>query len=231
MKTLYLHVGTHKTGTTSFQQFLFDRREYLMQHGICSHIEDGSPSTQAGNSLEFAHYFVRRSLNTVVRAASGAHVHGVAEFVRYLRDFRRQFQSRACPGYLVSAETLCFLRTWSERLRLRALARALNARIVPIVVFRNEVDWRASWEHQLQTVPFVRSIMRYPRFTIIDDWYFDRDAIVMFWSRVGQVRVVDYDEAIKTDGDIVRALLECLGVPCPQETDFRLNQRAAPARA
>ena len=231
MKTLYLHVGTHKTGTTSFQQFLFDQRGYLARNGICPHIEAGAPSTQAGNSLAFAHYFVRSSLNTVVRAASKAHVHGLADFLRFVRAFRRQFKKCPAPGYLVSAETLCFLRTWPERMKLRFLARALNARIVPFIVFRNDRDWRASWQHQLETVPFVRSIMNDPKFTMIDDWYFDKDAILKFWSRVGEVRVVDYDEATKTDGDIVRALLECLGVPCPPEIAYRLNRRASPAGA
>jgi hypothetical protein len=107
MKTLYLHVSTHKTGTTSFRQFLYDHHSYLTQNGIFPHIEDESPSMQPGNSLEFAHYFMRSSLNTVVRADSKAHVHSSTEFVRYVRAFRRQFMSCPSPGYLVSAETLC----------------------------------------------------------------------------------------------------------------------------
>lgn len=229
MKTLYLHIGTHKTGTTSFQQFLSDRKDYLIANGVYPHIEDGSPATQAGNSLEFAHYFVRPSLNTVVRAASKAHVHGLSEFLRYVRAFRRRFLGRACPDYIVSAEALCFLRTWPERMKLRFLAQALGARIVPIIVFRNDHDWRASWEHQLQSVPFVRSILSDPGFTIIDDWYFDKAAILKFWSGVGEVRTIDYDKAMESGGDIIEPLLEVLGVPCPQGTSYRLNPRTAVA--
>lgn len=35
MKTLYLHIGTPKTGTTSIQEFMVCNREALQQHGIC----------------------------------------------------------------------------------------------------------------------------------------------------------------------------------------------------
>lgn len=227
MRTLYLHVGTHKTGSTSFQQFLFDNRSYLTQHGVCPHIEGRPSSIQAGNSYEFAHYFVRSSLQTVVRAGTKAHVHSPSEFVRYVLAFRRHVANCPCPGYLVSAETLCFLRTPLERMKLRALAFALNARIIPIIVFRNERDWRASWQHQLDTVPFVRSILSDPKFTVIDDWYFDRDEILRFWSRVGKVRVVDYDEAMKSDGDVIKSLLNTIDVPCPSDISYRLNQRTA----
>lgn len=34
MKTLYLHIGTVKTGTTSIQRFLFENREFLNKHNI-----------------------------------------------------------------------------------------------------------------------------------------------------------------------------------------------------
>lgn len=35
MKTLYLHVGTSKTGTTALQQFCADNRELLQEEGFC----------------------------------------------------------------------------------------------------------------------------------------------------------------------------------------------------
>jgi hypothetical protein len=113
-------------------------------------------------------------------------------------------------------------------MKLGALAYALDAKIVPIVVFRNDADWRASWEHQLNAIPSLQTIMCDPSFKVIDDWYFDRTDILNFWSGVGEVRVVDYDEAMKRQGDIVGPLLEILGVSCPPDTGYRLNQRASP---
>lgn len=35
MPTLYLHIGTPKTGTTALQNFLPANEEVLEQHGIC----------------------------------------------------------------------------------------------------------------------------------------------------------------------------------------------------
>lgn len=35
MKTLYLHIGTTKTATSSIQHFLYNNREVLAQHGYC----------------------------------------------------------------------------------------------------------------------------------------------------------------------------------------------------
>ena len=35
MKTLYIHVGTPKTGTTAIQSFLLDNQEVLAKKGYC----------------------------------------------------------------------------------------------------------------------------------------------------------------------------------------------------
>jgi hypothetical protein len=73
--------------------------------------------------------------------------------------------------------------------------------------------------------------MNDPKFKIIDDWYFDKGAILKFWSRVGKVRIVDYDETMEADGDIVGTLLNTLEISCPPDASYRLNQRVSPAGA
>ena len=35
MKTLYLHIGTTKTATTSIQRFLEENKDVLQKHGYC----------------------------------------------------------------------------------------------------------------------------------------------------------------------------------------------------
>jgi hypothetical protein len=122
------------------------------------------------------------------------------------------------PARLVSAEGLSFLRTPAERAKLALLARAISARIVPIVVFRSDDDGRASFENQLKKDAAVRARMGDPRFTLLRDGYFDKAAILRFWSALGEVRRIGYDAAMTAQGDIIKPRLAVLRSPasrCP----------------
>ena len=39
---LYLHAGTHKTGTTAIQAFFFEHRDLLMEHGPSQPLPESS---------------------------------------------------------------------------------------------------------------------------------------------------------------------------------------------
>lgn len=224
-KTIYFHIGTYKTGTTSFQHFVRDHRHVLEEHGMLSHIEKGPDNTEEANSVIFAHHFLRPSLLSFARLLGLAKVYSIFEFAGYFSRLVGSIRSAPYPNYLISAESLCFFRTKSEQLKLLAFKHVLRAKVVVIVVFRNERDWRASWKDQCLKNPTIRMRAEAGDLTILDDWYFDRSAIISFWSKLGEVRIINYDDAVQKYGDIIVPLLKSMQLNFRPERDYRINQR------
>jgi len=93
-KTLYFHVGTHKTGTTSLQRFMHENRARLGSAGICYY---GKCTSDTGRSIH--HEFHRKlqklrndnSWHTLIVSDEDlSHNHGDVAFgliQQYARDF------------------------------------------------------------------------------------------------------------------------------------------------
>lgn len=62
MKTLYLHVGTTKTATTSIQRFLEENRNILQSHGYC--FPNSLHQYPRANKRRNAHFLVAKVLDT-----------------------------------------------------------------------------------------------------------------------------------------------------------------------
>lgn len=62
MKTLYLHVGTTKTATTSIQRFLEENRNILQSHGYC--FPNSLHRYPRANKRRNAHFLVAKVLDT-----------------------------------------------------------------------------------------------------------------------------------------------------------------------
>jgi hypothetical protein len=123
-----------------------------------------------------------------------------------------------------SAEALCFARTPAERWRVRLLARACDAEVVSVLCLRDPVAWRASWEAQVHK---WRDAVDPGEGTdnILGDWYYDVHAITAFWSGLGEVRVVDYEQALAAEGSVIPALLRAIDSPPAASDDYWLNRR------
>lgn len=231
-RTLFIHAGTHKTGTTSIQHLLQDRREAILAHG-CQVIAD-SPAPQGDrmNCAAIAHAFIRPGLWTPTR------INGTkpARFAdrRMIDWLQTQIESTDCRRHVLSAEALCYLRTTQEHDLLRATLDRLGCRPVPVLYFRNPLDWRRSWADQLDKQPRVKAFMvRHPdRFRLLEDWYFDADAIRAFWRSVSPDAVfLDYDAAVAQSGSVLPSFLALLGLPAALDTGSHFLNRRRPGAA
>ena len=56
---------------------------------------------------------------------------------------------------------------------------------------------------------------RHPdRFTILDDWYFDKDAIAAFWRAISPLSIfLDYDKEVAECGSVIPSFLRTVGLP------------------
>lgn len=231
MRRLYLHVGTHKTGTTSLQAYLRDNKAALKSQGLTVLTEKHKAHGEIATCLGFAHGILRDGLQSVARMTGAMPKAGSMRGFLYRAEIRRQLKAMPRDGRAVlSAEALCFARMPEEADRLRKVFEKLDIEIVPVICFRNEADWRTSWENELQR--FAEQMTR-PFGTGTNDirgeWYFNAAAIAAFWEQFGPVRRVDFDAAVARDGSVLPSSLEAFDVAAEGDlADYRLRQSGSP---
>jgi hypothetical protein len=227
-RRLFLHVGTHKTGTTSIQKLLFDRHRDIAARGVRVILDHPSAGREMpANCRSIANAFVRQELWTTqrIRGTEGIALFGSGEVTEH---FARQLSASA-KHFVLSAEAFCYMRTRTERKHLERFLASVKCEVIPIVYLRKEADWRASWMAQNSGPEFVAFRSRYPeRFSLFDDWYFDRNAIVAFWRSISADTIVrDYDEEVANRGSVIPSFLETVGLPLSFDSgEYFLNRRS-----
>lgn len=212
MRRLFVHIGTHKTGTTSFQSFLWDRRETLREEGVAVCAE----RTRLGaitNCLNLANSVLRPDLMTPARMTGFCKTPGFWQRSKAVAVMRGMLSDKLAESVILSAEAFCFARQPEELKKVRRLLSFPGTEVIPVVAFRRDEAWRESWHNHIARWE--------PKFTlphgegagdIRGDWYFDKDAILGFWNQIGPVRVVNYEDAMARDGSIIPSLLGAMEV-------------------
>lgn len=212
-RELVLHVGTHKTGTSSIQQMMAAQRDDPRASGIDPYIE-----RTTGNAYRLAHAVIRPDLPTPMRlrnknSADPAAIDRFANWCDHLET----------PKALVSSEAFCFLRTEAERSDLATLLSRWFSAIRVIVAFRDRAGWSQSWSRQIERMGLSDKVAHLPGpRRITADWYFDITAIRKFWAGVGDLTILDYDFEIMTRGTILPGFTEAAGL---QGFAFRQDYR------
>jgi hypothetical protein len=232
-RRLILHIGTQKTGTTSFQKSLYANRKRLLELGIRSLSEAVPGQLATGerrrNLVGLAHLMLRRSLLT------GPRIRGV---VPALDDHQRQerlarradrLKTVLEETIILSAEAFCFFRTAQEKARLRDFIARTGRAVTVLLVLRDQASWRASWASQLNKPDGLRAIVdaQTDANRIDADWYFDRAAILDFWSEF-DLQTLQYGDS----DNIVDDLFRRAGVdPLGLKTGFHSNTRRLEKKA
>lgn len=233
-RRLFLHIGTHKTGTTSFQHSLAANSAALMQQGIgvkkeCLIRPDG----RRRHSV-----MLRGTVNAMVRPElmTGFRVSRLRQGIDPDSEQREtpeevaaDIASRRARSVVASSEGFCFLRTAEEQARVRAFLAATRRKPVILLVHRREADWRASWDNQLRKTPESwQWLQGLPEAQRPDgEWYFDLAAIRAFWRPLGKLREIDYDAEVAARGSILPALYREISADIAAlDLGFRRNIRA-----
>ena len=224
MRTLKIHVGPHKTGTTSIQAFLLENARALKARDHEFYAERVSPFRKRGNAWALAHALIRPELATPMRL-NGSAKGGLQEDEHLIDAFIKAVQRSDASTILVSSEAFSFLRTAEEKNALRALIDPLFDVVVPIVARRRDDKWRQSWNRQIENMGAADKLTDLPAAERADaEWYFDFDQIIAFWSSFGDVDILDYDRSLEEDGSILPAFLQAAGLTDLGITgDYQLN--------
>lgn len=140
--TLWLHVGTHKTGTTSIQRAVGLRRDALEAAGLAVWPE--------GNAQHLANHFIRPSLWTIPRMLGVSAPVDLAVFDELAG--RLDEAREGADDLFISSQEFCMLRDALEAQVLRSTLMQVFDRVVPIVAFREVHDWRASRADELNRI-------------------------------------------------------------------------------
>lgn len=219
--TLWLHIGTHKTGTTSLQSALSQSGAALRAAGIAYF-----PTADAAR---LAHLFLRDGLKTSLRLRGALPLPVLSDYAaarRHLGEVRGDSRDM-----VLSSEALCMLRDGVEAFALQSFFEPFFDRIVPIVVLRDAAQWRASREDQLRKTGLLDLQKSLPDAESVDgEWYYDTAALERFWNRIGPLQQIDYAGVCAAEGGILPAFARAIGQPeIFGGLDPRLNMRIARA--
>jgi len=224
VKTL-VHIGQHKTGTTSIQHYLREHRDTLMEAGLYvpdsllgfdnpSHfllnvyaLDEDRDSTAKTRLREFLDADFFATLDRRLAAA-------VAEHYQKAMD-------AGCEEILWTNEGLYLLDSEAEYQRLKQLFALYSDQVGCICCFRERESYRQSYTRQLESLELPLSDdPRSYRYLEPDSWLFDYDRKKTLLATVfDEVIILDYDA-----GDMVKVFMTALGYPAEGDTaSLRLN--------
>ncbi len=209
MSTALLHIGTHKTGTTSFQRWARDNRDSLQTRGIRFY----EPLwAQGGNAGELVLLCLRANRSAPHKPR---HPESCLDEWRELTT-RHLAEQVSCssPDLLISAESLSLLRYEDE---IRTLQQLLAPRTLRVAVcLRDRASFLESYEGMLRRAGQAPS--RFPSshaYLEPDTWLVRWDEMLSTWATVvggDNVTSFGYEEALANDGTTIPGVLRALGV-------------------
>ncbi|WP_271439664.1 hypothetical protein [Pontixanthobacter luteolus] len=210
---LYLHIGTHKTGSSSLQHYLGAQRKTLAGHGFSYFTGAYEPD----NHVEFFAVAMRAEREAFSRAKYGIEQtdYALAAAAANFQEFRQATQKQAL---IVSTEGLSLLRHDDEMERLKTILDAETLDIVPILVLRDKAAFLDSFRKQILKHA-DRELSDDPasiNYVGQDSWLADFGAIKSLWRKhFGEdaLRIIDYDQAMERDGDVLPAALKAMDLP------------------
>ncbi len=224
MKTIYLHIGRGKTGTTALQKFLSDSRETLLHAGV-DYLLAGDMGRGFGHQ-QFAKTFITDMPDYMIPPANpeGIRAQTAAEIC-----------ASAAPVILLSSENfplanLDMLRDWFADLPI--------ATQIKVIFFVRSQDELAESEYN-QMVKLKRETRSLAAYAAALEGA-DYDAECAGWAArfgAGNIHCRVYDGAA---GDVIARFLSCLpvdGLPDPESaasdtsTDTAYANRSLGARA
>jgi hypothetical protein len=223
-----LHIGVHKTGTTSIQNWAHQNRDDLRTR---LGLDVYSGRIGARNHIEFPLLCMRSDRNLHARV-----MHPDSCLPSWQTATRRhvaeQLDSPA-PSMFVSAESLSFLRYPDE---LAALRDLLGPREVRVIVFlRDPQDYLRSYRAHVVKMGYSPSV--YPEsFNYVepDTWLVDFDGLIAAYTDAfgaDAMTVLSYEDAVAEHGSTIPAVAQAAGLSIatlPDWQEFWLNPTPEP---
>lgn len=212
-KSIFVHGGQHRTGSTSLQLYLKDHTSFLAEQGfyVCR-ANDFAPYTAGDdmvNCFTLPHLMLRPELLSPMRLnrtlpviTSGAAHRARVQANLFLR-------SRPEPRIIISAEAFAFLRTPEERQAFDQVFGDMQLRT--LLFLRHPEAWLQSWESQLRKWGYPVEASGQGIFDLSPaSWMVDHQAIRSFFP--SQTSFASYEQVVQEEGSVIPAFLRFLGI-------------------
>lgn len=218
MKTIFLHIGLHKTGTTSIQVALTSAQSKLAKVGIL-YPQSGRPSASKYGQHEIAWSLFERMSHVPAEWAAGKKF-GLERRRQIFESLLAEIEESRAERIVISSEEFDCLST-SE---VNSLAKELNGyRLCPIIYLRCLSDFIESAYRT--TIIYSSETSDIRTFAGNQRTRLDFHQLVLDWLHVahdGVVYLADYDDKL-VRSDSLAIFRDCLGVD--DETLPALNKR------
>ena len=233
-RRILMHIGTHKTGTTSFQACLRRNLKPLKAQGYYVFREKvnraGAQTRARFNVGPFAHQFLRSELVTRPRLDNVPGVENGAEHRRRrIERVAHRLANNPSRDVIISTEVFCYARTPEEAAELARFFDLTGRRPEIFVTFREEASWRKSWGVQMRN--YTELLKSHPPIDEAQDtradWYYDRAEIETFWRALAPLHVLNFETDRDENGDLSGRLFAEMGVETSgMQLDIRKNVTA-----
>ena len=221
-KRVLMHVGTHKTGSTSIQWGLTHARDMLAAAGIC-YPKIGCPERWRFGQHDLAWSQIRRATHLPGNITDGRTFDQGAR-VALWQSLREEIDASSAHTIVISSEEFDVL----DAEEIAAVGEALGDHdVTPIVFLRNIADLiESSYRTSILNGGYIRSV---EEFAANQRTRIDYAAMLRDWlniSRGGRLIVMAYDDP-RVRKDVVAAFVERLGLEIgelPQRSREQQNE-------
>lgn len=222
-----VHIGQHKTGTTSIQNFLKNSRDILMERGL--YVPDSIAGYDNPSHFILNVYSLNRTRTSPMKdkllKKQPYLFENLAQSLR--KDIAwhyREAKAYGCKKVIWSNEGLYLLNSEEEYHRLCDLFSPHSSEIAAICCFRDKKSYKESYTKQLlkQKIAFSDEKDSYG-YVSDDSWLFDYDRKVeLLNSTFDDVTTYAYNRE-----DNVKAFMEHIGYSIETSKAVRLNVTAS----
>ena len=209
MKHLYMHIGMHKTGTTSIQRAISQNYLQLKELGIVSPESGVYPTkTRVHHELAFS-----------LMDDPPAYYH--PERGTYI-DLVREIKESPADQFLISSEVFCYLEETAIQRLCNVLGNDIHVTI--IIYLRNPAQWvLSSWGQGIRIGHETKAFRQYIE-DLNENLFYD---IMQLWARYfgkENLRIRIYDEVIQHPG-LMEDFWNVLNIPRSISTAFETPEK------
>ncbi len=199
MRTI-VHIGQHKTGTTSLQHYLKNDKQYLIKQGL--YVPEGLAGFDDTSHFMLNLYALEKErmspLKETFEEKSPERMKGLFNQMRKdINDHYLHAKDLECDSVIWSNEGLYLLNSIEEYQSLFGLFAEHSSSTICVCCFRDVSSYRNSYQQQLKSLGIKPSenIDSY-RYTQSDSWLFDYAKKTQLLNSVfNEVLTFDYEPA------------------------------------
>lgn len=210
---LHLHIGRHKTGTTSFQAFLDKNQKTLLDQDIALFESEISLDPRGSNPLSWAHELPLMLLRTEFSFALRLITETQGLKSDNMRRTIHRNLSKQTRHLIASHEALSYVRSPEELFALKKFADESNRLVKVYLVLREPKSWLHSYSRQIDHISEKNPSSDSFAYLKPDSWIFDNEALVRAYETVfglGAVRAFSYETMINNYNDTSTALFDSM---------------------